>query len=307
VNEFSVVVDEIADVVDRDVESHVNLLLDFINTKDNIILTYVGSYSSPATYMLLLLRSLSKVNAYFFKPKELTYYVVPYDEGRELSVVIYASHDGLSELSIVSDQLRLTGHEFLIITPTKLPSVITYRIPKDKIITLELEGKERYWLLLAHIINGKVVSRLTKSSGIRVNRVKNELNAIKPIITDLITYYEKDIDDIVNFMMEPLLITSTPTMRAVAEYLAYSHDISTRRFLVDINEVRNFIRFINRLLIIETDVEEYSIKEIRGLTFTTTLSIKELRLRTDPLTAPIYGLILARVIEYLASRRVRGY
>jgi len=298
------VVREIKDVIGVNLEDESTCIAEFISGGSNVILTYTGSYSSPATYMTLLLRSLTKVNANFFSPKELTYYVVPYDEGREARILIYSSIDGLSELNILMDQLRLTGHEFIVITPTALPNILSCKIPKERIIVLNLEGKDRYWPLLAHIVSGLAIARLMNMKGVRVSRVWNELSNLVPIIDSLVSYYEGVIEDIVDFLSQPLLITSTPTMMAVAEYLAYSRDIRVKRFLVNAEGVRNFVRFINRLLIIETDVEEYSMKEIKGLVLTAASEIKELKFKTDPLTAPIYGLIIARIIEYLYSRKV---
>jgi len=298
------VVNEIKDIVSIDLKNQSTYMAEFISGGSNVILTYTGSYSSPATYMTLLLRSITKINASLFTPKELTYYIVPYNEGREARVLIYSSIDGLSELNILMDQLRLTGHEFIVVTPTTLPNILSCKMPKEKIILLNLEGKERYWPLLAHIVSGLAIAKLMNVKGVRANRIWNELNNIALIIDSLVSYYEDIVEDIVEFLSRPLLITATPTMKAVAEYLAYSHDIRVKRFLVNAEGVRNFVRFINRLLIIETEVEEYSMKEIKGLALTTASEIRELKFKTDPLTAPIYGLIIARIIEYLYSRKV---
>ena len=298
------VVKEIKDVTSINLEDKSTFIARFISGQPNVILTYTGSYSSPATYMTLLLRSLTKVNANFFPPKELTYYVAPYDEGREAHILIYSSIDGLSELNILIDQLRLTGHEFIVITPTALPNILSCKIPKERIIELNLEGRDRYWPLLAHIVSGLAIAKLMNMKGVRASRVWNELSNVVPVVDSLVSYYEGVIEDVIEFLSQPLLITSTPTMKAVAEYLAYSRDIRVKRFLVNAEGIRNFVRFINRLLIIETDVEEYSMKEIKGLALTAASEIKELKFKTDPLTAPIYGLIIARIIEYLYSRKV---
>ena len=308
VSDIAKVVDEVKAVVTNDVVVKVSdALSQFISSAPQLTVTYTGSYSSPAIHMLLLLRSVSRVEACLFHPKELTYYVVPYNENRGFKTIIYVAPDGFSELGILSDQLRLTGHEFLIITPTTLPKIIQYRLSSEKVLTLNLSSdEERYWLLLSHIINGLAVSKLLNRSGVRPKRLWDELMNVEPVIDNLLSYYDSVVNDVVEFLEEPTLITSTPTMTAVAEYLAFSREIRTQRFLVGIEEVRNFIRFINRILLIETEVEEYSIKEIKGLTLTAASKIMELKLKTDPLTAPIYGLILARIIEYEYVRRFRS-
>ncbi len=279
-------------------------LISFLKGKNQVIITYVGSYSSPAKYALLVLRSITKYNAYFFKPNELTYYVAPYDEGRELSVLVFAYPDGLSDLNILLDQIRYTGHDYLIIVPEDLPKILSYKIPKDKLINLKL-GNDliRYWVLATHLLIGNVIPKLC-SKGIRSDRLLNEATNISPdVMHDLINHYEKEITDISRTLLHPVIITATPTMWGVAEYLALSNEIRSLRILSTLDQVSKYVTHVNNVLLIDTDVEEYSLKSIKGLTLTAATNIKELKLHTDPLTAPFYGLILARVIECITSSR----
>lgn len=277
-------------------------LVSFLSSNNNVIITYVGSYVSPAKYALLTLRSITKLNAYLFRPNELIYYVVPYDEGRELGIVVFAYPDGLSDLNILIDQVRFTGHDYLIIIPEDLPKVISYKVPRDNVVNLEL-GKEllRYWILATHLLVGNTAPKLCSRGGIRSDRLLREVKDVTSVINDLISHYEEDLIAISKFIREPVIVTATPTMWGVAEYLALSNDVRSLRLLVPTDQVGKYVSRVNNVLLINTEVEEYSLRGIRGLSLTAATTVKELKLRTDPLTAPIYGLVLARVIEYLAS------
>jgi len=266
----------------------------FLNGKTHVLATYTGSYSSPAIYLTLSLRTLSKTSSALFNAQELMYYIAPYDEGREAAVIIFNSPDGLGELSMLIDQLRCTGHEYAIVTPIKLPRIVYERVRKEHVVEV---GEEGFWLLRVFIAIGEAVSKHLQRRGVRAERLWRELASLEPVVKDLVSCYKGVIEKVMQFLTMPSIVTATPTMWAVAEHLVYSRGIKPVRILARPSTVRNFIRFINRVLIISTDVEEYSLKEIKGLAVTAATAIEELKVRTDPLTAPIYGLILSRIIE----------
>lgn len=80
----------------------------------------------------------------------------------------------------------------------------------------------------------------------------------------------------------------------VAEEIVYKRSYNT--YLVRPEAVPRHVSKVKRVLIISTDVEEYSLKSVRGLSITQGVEVFSLNLRTDPLTSPIYGLLL---IEFL--------
>ena len=276
----------------------VSKLVDFLKENTRLIVTFTGSFSSPARYLTLILRNLSRLEANFFNPQELTYYIAPYDEGRESSIIIFNSSDGLTSLNILLDQLRWTGHRLLLISASPLIKSIKHKVASDNLIVM---GEEAYesWLLWSHLIVGKAVAKAIGGRGIRVERVISELSTLKPVIRDLVSQYLDHLIKLKEFMASPVILTASPTLWGVGEYLTFSRRIQGQRYLVRPEHVKSYVRFINKILLISTDVEEYSMKEIKGLSLITATKIEELRLKTDPLTAPIYGLILARIMEEL--------
>jgi hypothetical protein len=293
---ISVISEEIKDLFRHaNTETWANKLVDFIKNRNTLIVTYAGSFSSPAKYLALALRNLTEKEVSIFWPQELTYYIAPYDEGREAGIIVFTSPDGISSLNILLDQLRWTGHDVLIISSVSIPKVMKHKVSDEKFIDLTQYTSD--WLLLTHVIIGRAVAQFLQMKGIRGERLWKELTDLEPAVNDLLDYYSSEILRAKDFISQPHIMTTSPTMWCVGEYLAFSRVISTPRYLVKPSEIRNYIRHINRIFMVTTDVEEFSMKEVKGLALTAATKIYELRLRTDPLTAPIYGLILAKAIE----------
>ena len=298
------IINEISEVLPGSMVDNSKTLMSFIGSSSrDIIVTNAGSFASPARFLVLCLRNMTSRNAIYFTPQELMYYVVPYDEDRESDIIIFAAPDGLNALNLLIDQVRWTGHRICaIVASDSLPQVIKYKLSNDSVVYLKNTAKSISWLLQTHVLVGIAVTNFIDRKGVRGERLWNELTSISVAINDMLEHYLDDLLSIKEFMATPHLITASPTMWAVAEYLAYSNTLKTQRFLAMPYEVKNFIRFVNRILLITTDVEEYSMKELKGLTITAATEFKELKIKTDPLTAPIYGLILARALELLIER-----
>ncbi|RLG77806.1 MAG: hypothetical protein DRO14_01800 [Thermoprotei archaeon] len=300
----SKIASEISEVLPSDVVEQSSILSSFIGSSGrDIIVTNAGSFASPARFLVLCLRNMTSRNAIYFTPQELMYYVAPYDEGRESDIVIFAAPDGLNTLNLLIDQVKWTGHRVCtIIAADNVPQVISYKISTDSVIYIKNTTKSISWLLQTHVLVGLAVTNFISRRGVRGKRLWEELTNIKAVIGDLLEHYVDDLTSIKEFMATPHLITASPTMWGVAEYLAYSNIFKAQRFLARPHEIKNFIRFINKVLLITTDVEEYSMKELKGLAITAATVFKELKVRTDPLTAPVYGLILARALELLMEQ-----
>lgn len=298
------IVTEVTEALPNDVINQSGTLASFISSGGReVVVTNAGSFASPAKFLVLCLRNMTLRNAVYFTSQELMYYVVPYDEGRESDIVIFVTPDGISTLNLLVDQVKWTGHKICaIIAGDSLPQTVKYKLSSDTVIHLKSGTSNMSQLLQMYVLTGIAVSRLVNRRGIRGKRLWDELTNINSVINDMVEQYLEDLLSIKEFMSAPHLITASPTMWVVGEYLAYSSTIKTQRFLAMPHEVRNFIRFVNRVLLATTDVEEYSMKELKGLTVTAATEFKELRIKTDPLTAPIYGLMLARALELLIEQ-----
>ncbi len=269
----------------------------FIRDVTSVIVTSAGPYVGQATYAASVMSSLG-INAVAVDDLLLNYYVAPYDEGKEKPVIVFVSPTGLTELNILLDQLRWTGHSIAVAAPTPLPEVIRTKL--GGVSFIDLGPSEGPWLLASLVSIALASSGAGRGPEVRRSRVSEEALTLEEVVDDLISHYEGVLGRLASFVREPYVVTATPTLWAVAEALAYSRIMKSRRLLVRPSAVSEVVRFINRVLMIQTDVEEYSLRHIKSLSLTAATRFAELRLRTDPLTAPLYGLILARVIEDLA-------
>ncbi len=261
-----------------------------------LILTYAGPYSSPARYFSLVLSSLTAVNSDWMHPQDLMYYTAPYDEGHEAGVIIFASDAGLNTLAMLIEQLVWTGHKVMIVTQHELPDIISFRIPENTaIVNLNTDD----WLLTTHVLIARAIAEFGESKGIRLERLGREASNIRPIIKDLLEEYADTLNHVREFIRTPTIVTASPTMWGAAEAIAYSNHARAGRYLVEPEAVPQISIFTGKVLIISTDVEEYSLKQIKSLPLTTSVKVQEVRLHTDPLTAPIYGIILVRALEHM--------
>ncbi len=106
--------------------------------------------------------------------------------------------------------------------------------------------------------------------------------------------YDKVLRELRKFVIEPFITTASPSMWGVAEELAYERLLNT--YLVRPEAVSKHVLKIKRVLVISTDVEEYSLKPVKGLSITQGVEVFSLNFRTDPLTSPIYGLLLIKFL-----------
>jgi len=269
----------------------------FLDEVTSVIVTSAGPYVGQSTYAASVMSSLG-INAVAVDDLMLNYYVAPYDEGREKPVIVFVSPAGLTELNILLDQLRWTGHRIAVLAPTPLPEIIKAKL--GGVSFIDLGPSEGPWLLASLVSIALAGSDAGKGPEIRRSRVREEALTLEDVVDDLVSHYEEALGRLASFVREPHVVTATPTLWVVAESLAYSRNLGSRRLLVRPSAVSEVVRFINRVLVIQTDVEEYSLRHIKSLSLTAATKFEELRIRTDPLTAPLYGLILVRVIEGLA-------
>jgi len=272
-------------------------LRQFLEDAQAVTITSAGPYVGQSTYAASVMSSLG-MNAVAVDDLMLNYYVAPYDEGREEPVIIFVSPTGLTELNILLDQLRWTGHKVAVVAPTPLPEVIKAKL--TGVTFVDLGPGRGPWLLASLVTVALAGSGLGKGPEVRRSRLSEEAATLEDVVEDLLSHYEEVLNELSSFVREAHVVTATPTLWAVAEALTYSRELRSRRVLVRPSAVSEVVRFINKVLIVQTDVEEYSLRHIKSLSLTAATKFAELRIRTDPLTAPLYGLILAKVIEDLA-------
>ncbi len=289
---FSITLKKLLNEVRKTVslEKELNLFKDFILNSRKLVMTYSGPYSSPARYATLTLTSLTNKEVRFLEPEELMYYVAPYDEEREADVVIYSSVDGLTTLDLLADQLLWTKHNLFVITQKELTEELKYKLSNSTVINLNTDA----WVLTTHILTGLAVANVRTEEFLRSSRLRSEFsNITEELIKDLINVYEPTVKELRKFLEKPTLITATPSMWGAAEELTYN---LPNTYLINVDSIFKMINRLNRVLLITTDVEEFAVKPVKSLSITRNVEVFTLNIRTDPLTAPIYAVILTYYI-----------
>lgn len=267
------------------------LIADFIRNSGKVIATTSDYYESPARYASIIFSSITDKDVRYVDPEDLMYYIAPYDESRESSIIIYSSSEGLHNLRLLADQLVWTNHRVLVVTQGKLGEDLVYRLGSSAVVDLNTDE----WLLHSHIVTSLTAGELAPSESLRRARITEELTSLNvEVLKDLLQTYDKVLRELRKFVAEPFITTASPSMWGVAEGLAYERLLNT--CLVRPEAVSKHVFRMKRVLVVSTDVEEYSLKFVRGLSITQGIEVFPLNLRTDPLTSPIYGLLLIKFL-----------
>jgi hypothetical protein len=254
-----------------------------------VLVTSTGMFRGLGRYLAQLVNSLTSSNAYYVEPYELTYYIAPYDENREVDVLVTATPDGFPDLYILLDQLVLTGHRVTVLSGT-LPEQLKSRF--SYVDAVEVPWDELGLLRLVQLLAYSVASLGRRDLQRRVRRVLDECTSLHTVVEELVERYKEELDALRSTLVRPHVVTYTPTMEVAAQLLVYGSDRSLA-VLADPPSVHTYLRRVSRdVVAFTTDVEVYSLRYHLGRVAELGGRVVELRLRTDPLTAPLYALIL---------------
>lgn len=260
----------------------------------SIIVSSVGVFKSAGKYLAQLMNSLSGINAFYVQPHELMYYVAPYDESRELDIILVATPGGLSDLYLLLDQLVLTGHRVALVTEP-LPESMKVRFGSIELAEVQ-PGRMGLLKLLASLAYS--ASKVAKGElRRRAERVASECLSLAQVADELVEMYSEELKAIKGVFIEPHIVTYTPSMEPAAEMvslgfgksLAIMADISSAYLYVD--------RFARKVLLFTTDVEVYTVRYYLTKIAERGGKVVDVRIKTDPLTAPLYALLLLYYIE----------
>ncbi|MEM2006687.1 MAG: hypothetical protein QW154_03540 [Sulfolobales archaeon] len=283
--------------LDLDKDVVLELVRRVIDGREYVIVSSVGLFKSVGRYFTHLLNSLTGVNAFYLEPHELTYYVAPYDEGRETDVLVVTTPEGVNDLYILLDQLTLTGHRVALITEP-LPEAVKHRF--DWVERAEVAWNRMGLLKLLCLLAYTASSLGRKEIQVRTRKIKEECLSLAEVADDLVERYDRELKSIREALSEPYLITYTPTLEPAAELasLVLSKSIAVT---VGIPISHLYVgKFSSKVLAFTSDVEVYTIRYYFNKIVEKGGTINEVRLRTDPLTAPLYALLL---LYYTASGR----
>lgn len=260
----------------------------------SIIVSSVGTFKSAGKYLAHLMNSLSRVSTFYVQPHELMYYVAPYDEGREPDILLVATPGGVNDLYLLLDQLVLTGHRVALVTEP-LPEFMKLKYGSVDLAEVPL-GRMGLLKLLAVLAYS--ASRVAKEElSRRAERIASECLSIGQVADELVEMYREELKAIKDVFLEPHIVTYTPTMEPAAEMVSLGYGKSLA-IMADISSAHLYVdRFARKVIAFTTDVEIYTVRYYLSKIAEKGGKTSEVRIRTDPLTAPLYALLLLYYVE----------
>jgi len=260
-----------------------------------------------ATTLCISLKALAPSRYCVVVPAELfTYYISPYDEGFESDMIVFAAPGQESSLLRLLMTSRLTGHNLVLIAP-KLQQHIKHYLYGAKVI--EIEDPDLYWLLATMIVVRATHAYAKARGGVsRIKRLQKEVIDFSSIVPEIIDLYASQLLEIEKSIRNSkrTVISYSYSMISPAEQLFhYLESIDKQLVIAELSSLPKIVRPLDSIVIIGTDVEDSLLKEVKFklIQKRSGLQINELLLRTDPITAPIYGCILVLALKKIISEK----
>ncbi len=255
----------------------------------HLVVSSVGQFGSAGRYLAHLVNSLTGSSAFYVEPHELMYYVAPYDESREVDVLLVSTPGGTSDLYMLLDQLTLTGHRVSLVSEP-LPEVFKRRFGGVDAVEVSWNGMGllRLLALLAYSVSSIGRAELRA----RARRIREECLSLVEVADELVERYGEELEVIREALSEPYVVTYTPTLEPAAELVA----LGLSKGLAVVAGLQRAYLYVGRLfskvLAFTTDVEAHVLRYYLNRVVERGGRVGEVRLRTDPLTAPLYALLL---------------
>ncbi len=236
----------------------------------------------------------------------LTYHVAPYTEG--LGIIVFAEKGTENSLIRLLDSTYYTGNHVLLITPQPLQQVKA-RLRGQQLVLVDRPRRILRQVLLASISGYEVADRVREKGdkALRFNRLRIEVHDYSSIVDELLSIYSSELRVLADSLDKVSVIAYTPTMESPAYYLQ-SIVLEKTGKLIPLVELTSIVGFVedkvlrnSTIVLFSTTVEEYSVKELLFKSMMARNKVLELKIRTDPLTAPVYAIMLLE--ELMSSSR----
>lgn len=281
--------------LDPDKDAVLELAKRATDGRKQIVVSSVGLFRSVGRYFTHLMNSLSSVNTYYIDPHELAYYIAPYDEGREMDILLLSTPEGLNDLYILLEQLTLTGHRVALVSDP-LPDIVKRRF--SEVDRVEIAWGDMGLLKLTSILAYTAAGLGRKELHIRTEKIREESLTLADVADDLVENYSEELVVVREVFKEPYIVTYTPTLEPAAELVAVGSS-GSRAVAVEIPSAHLYVgRVSSKVLAFTTDVEVYTVRYYLNKIAEKGGRVVEVKMRTDPLTAPLYALLLL----YYATR-----
>lgn len=286
---FSRVIDEISrEVLQVDIHKLTDIssnLIKNIKAGRRNIIVHDGLNEIPASTMYWTLNMLyAETYPQLVNHIEYLYYIAPYVEDANVIVFI----DDAKVLTRIDETCRLLGHDLTVISSSNI------KIVKGTLYNLNFNSPFKNLLAKALTSILTITSRVSEFEKFksRIERVKREIEDLQDVVHDMLNYYSENILRIVN--VKPDLIITSPILKGHVEYISSNSKIP----ILILGKVRD-LPVNSQIHIYKTSLEDREYGEVVKLSIVRGCRLYPIDLRTDPITAQIYGLILVETIRRL--------
>ncbi|MEM0026669.1 MAG: hypothetical protein QXT53_01880 [Ignisphaera sp.] len=216
--------------------------------------------------------------------------MLPYVSESIDHAVIFSHSLAISCLQRTYQSLKLLGVDLSAIAPKPISIERSLKFDEESLIEID----ERVYRLATTLASIKLGVKLGGRDIQRIKRMEQEVT-LSSIVGDITKKFGEDADK----ARECDLVTATYSMLSVAEELG---DLGYLYTTVD--KLHKFIRIARNVATFYTTAEEHIMREVILSTkrFTTQKSFVEIKINTDPFTAPLYGLVIA---SYISLKNLR--
>jgi hypothetical protein len=260
-----------------------------------LYIAYSGRYYGPAAAWLLYwpLAQVTGTDAAIAAAEDLVYHLLAYRE-EKITVVAFIE-PGTENMAIrLGDVTHFTGAKLVTVAPP-LPPVIEDRYRGDELLVAEEALADTYILVAAAL-----AARIIREKGgieLRAKRFRDELGGLEEVHQDLLNSYSGAIQRLGAAKIG--YIASTPTMRSAAYMFRMYYEYRDRA-VIPLGSPEEILSGLShgvkpsKPLLLSTGVEQDLVREVvTRLKLLGGTEAEELKIQTDPLTAPIYGSLLA--------------
>ncbi|MEL9940153.1 MAG: hypothetical protein QW632_01585 [Ignisphaera sp.] len=262
-----------------------------IGSKKSIAIIYCGSVEGVARHLESILRiSRPGTNLLTMHGDYIHNIMLPYVSESIDQALIFSHSLATSCLLRAYQSLKLLGIDLLAVVSKPTGVERPLKFDEENIIEID-ENVYRVATTLASIKIGVELGGSIQ----RIKRMEQEVT-LSSIVGDIIKKFREDADKV----RECELIATTHSMLSVAEELG---DIGYLYTTVD--KLHKLIMIARSVGIFYTTAEEHIVREtiINVKRLAMQKSFVEIKVNTDPFTAPLYGLIIA---SYISLKNLRG-
>jgi len=301
---------ELEDVLSRAARAVDGDVLGFLDSAADVAVAYCGRYYAAAASWLLYwpIMQLTKRRVAIAQLEDIIYHTLAYRD--DVGAIVAFVEPGCENMLIrLGDAASHTGVPVVAIAPP-LPPIIEDRFRGRDLVEVEDSPLVTGFTLIAAWLAARLV---TAAGGIELRRKRyiEELKTLPSIVDELREKYGERLSRVAE--LTPTEIYATPTMFPAA-YIARLYYELHRGRLVGVERVSSLLpltasaiaREAGRgevklvALILASSVEADLLKEINyRVGLMKNISVETVTISTDPLTAPLYGILL--ISELLAT------